>query len=146
MCAFQQENDKVLMKALSQYDPAQHEEPKADLLRLLLTYALDMLEAMNCADGLSRTAHQLSILSKLNVGRTIGNYGNESKTYVAKRDLMAPFRTSKKYAFYWKLRKELETQKRFSGKTKSRKQIGFDKAMQLDTILENNNAQFRHEN
>ena len=76
----------------------------------------------------------------MNIGRTIGNYGSDNQTYVPKRDLMASFRNSKKYAFYWRLRKELLQQKRFSGKTKSRKQIGFDKAMQLDTILENNNT------
>ena len=35
------------MKALAQYDPAEHEEPKAELLKLMLTYALDMLEWMN---------------------------------------------------------------------------------------------------
>eukprot|EP00354_Favella_ehrenbergii_P005895 CAMPEP_0170472322 /NCGR_PEP_ID=MMETSP0123-20130129/14373_1 /TAXON_ID=182087 /ORGANISM="Favella ehrenbergii, Strain Fehren 1" /LENGTH=68 /DNA_ID=CAMNT_0010740517 /DNA_START=480 /DNA_END=686 /DNA_ORIENTATION=- len=67
-----------------------------------------MIDAMNNAEGLARNTLQLSILSKMNVGRTIGNYGNENKTYVARRDLMAPFRSSKKYVFYWKLRKELE--------------------------------------
>ena len=134
------------MKALAQYDPNQHEEPKADLMRLLLTYALDMIDAMNNAEGLNRTSLQISILSKLNVGRQIGNYGNDQKAACAlRKDLMAPFKASKKYAFYWKLRDELEARKRFSGKTKSRKQIGFDRAMQLDTILENSMHQ-GHEN
>ena len=48
---------------------------------------------------------------------------------------MATFRASKKYAFYWKLKKELFSKRRFSGVPKT--QIGFDMAMQLDTVLEN---------
>ena len=50
---------------------------------------------------------------------------------------MAPFRTSKKYAFYWKLQTELARRKRFSGTTQNPdKKLGFEKAMQLDTVLE----------
>ena len=40
---------------------------------------------------------------------------------------MATFRTSKKYAFYWKLKKELMSKRRFAGVPRSK--IGFDKAM-----------------
>ena len=44
-----------------------------------------------------------------------------------RKDLMATFRTSKKYAFYWKLKKELMSKRRFAGVPRSK--IGFDKAM-----------------
>ena len=58
---------------------------------------------------------------------------------MARKDLMAPFKASKKYKFYWRLRKEMEGQKRFSGRTQNTKNLGFDRAMQLDTVLENAN-------
>ena len=65
----------------------------------------------------------------------IGTFGDVGKTSITRKDLMAPFKTSKKYAFYWKLRKEMQSQKRFSGQAQTK--MGFEKAMQLDTVLEN---------
>ncbi len=39
----------------------------------------------------------------------IGTFGDVGKTSITRKDLMAPFKTSKKYAFYWKLRKEMQS-------------------------------------
>ena len=55
---------------------------------------------------------------------------------------MGPFRNSKKYAFYWKLKRDMETSKRFSGQATQNKagKFGFEQAMQLDTVLEHSNC------
>jgi len=49
--------------------------------------------------------------------RVIASTGmrDSPKVSLGRRDLMAPFRTSKKYAFYWKLKKEMQSKRRFSG-------------------------------
>lgn len=52
LCAIYQEKDKVLQSALARYEPSLNEEPSPELLRLLLTYALDLVEAMNMAEGI----------------------------------------------------------------------------------------------
>ena len=52
LCAIYQEKDQVLQSALAFYDPSLNQEPSPELLRLLLTYALDLVEAMNMADGI----------------------------------------------------------------------------------------------
>lgn len=126
------------MKALASYDPASNQEPRADLLRLLLTYALDMVDAMNNAEGLSRKSQQLTRISRGGAcGKLLGSFGEAGNSSITRKDLMAPFKSSKKYAFYWKLRKEMQAAKRFSGTTQNKKNIGFDRAMKLDTVLEN---------
>ncbi len=51
---------------------------------------------------------------------------------------MAPFRHSKKYAFYWRMKREIEAQRRsYRGGVNSAVKIDFDAAMKLDTVLEN---------
>ena len=52
------------------------------------------------------------------------NMRDSPKVSIGRRDLMATFRTSKKYAFYWKLKKELYSKRRFSGVQKEK--LGFD--------------------
>lgn len=100
---------------MQQYELNQNEEPRPELLRLLLTYALDMVDAMNKAEGFSHTSLQVQRVGQF--GKDFGNFGDDKKLSVLRKDLMAPFKASKKYSFYWKLRKEMEIQKRFSGKT-----------------------------
>ena len=46
---------------------------------------------------------------------------------MTRKDLMGPFRTSKKYAFYWKLKRDLEANKRFSGMAiQNKNKLGFE--------------------
>ena len=50
LCALYQEKDKTLMQAVTSFDPSRHEEPNPNLVKLLLTYCLDMVDAMNSSD------------------------------------------------------------------------------------------------
>jgi len=54
LCALYQEKDKLLQSALARYDPSLNSDPSPELLRLLLTYALDLVESMNQAEGIFR--------------------------------------------------------------------------------------------
>ena len=90
---------------------------------------------MNMAEGIFKQPLQQSRMTSNRVVNGAANMRDSPKVSLGRKDLMATFRQSKKYAFYWRLKKELQTKRRFHGVPKT--QIGFDKAMQLDTVLEN---------
>ena len=97
-----------------------------------------MVDVMNNAEGISRKSQQQSRISRNGTcGKLIGSFGDAGNTPQNRKDLMAAFKASKKYAFYWKFKQEMQSQKRFSGTTQKNKNIGFEKAMKLDTVLEN---------
>ena len=90
---------------LSRYDPNTESEPPTDLLKLLLTYALDLVETMNNSDGIYRQPTPQRPQSR---GRVLSaSRHDDTRTRInttVRKDLMAPFKASKKYAFYWRLK------------------------------------------
>ena len=96
------------MQAVTCFDPSRHEEPDPQLVKLLLTYCLDMVDAMNNSE---RVCKQQVRDNKFRTNGVISNNSvgvNKNKISGQRKDIMAPFRTSKKYAFYWRLKREVE--------------------------------------
>jgi hypothetical protein len=60
---------------------------------------------MNGADGI----YKQGLSGKLGQKTTVNfNPGNSKGMMKTRKDIMTPFRTPKKYAFYWKMKKQVE--------------------------------------
>ena len=92
LCALYQEKDKFLMQAVSSFDPERHEEPSPELMKLLLTYCLDMVDVMNSSERVCKNQVRENKFSKSGVmsNNCIGI--NKNKFTAQARDIMGPFR------------------------------------------------------
>ena len=82
---------------------------------------------MNNAEGVFKQRRPSHKESCFNPTSSKGNM-------MARKDLMAGFKASKKYAFYWRLKHKSDGAQRFVPK---QAKLGFEQAMMLDTVLEN---------
>ena len=62
LCALYQEKDKALTNAVMNFSPKDGQEPSQELLKLCLTYALDLVEAMSNADTIFRGAQRKDLM------------------------------------------------------------------------------------
>ena len=113
LCAFYDESNQKLRKAIAAYDPLVHDEPSPQTLRACLICAISMVEKMNDSDGVYREQKS---------GKKPGSdiFCNMQD----KKDLLAGFRNSRKYDFYF--RAKAEQKKRF---TPAKSKINFKQAM-----------------
>jgi len=84
------ENDKELNAVLASYDPTVHDEPSKNSIKVCLSRAIALVERMNDSHGV--------------YARTVSNkvLGNAIKCNLQeKRDLIASFKKSNKFAWYF---------------------------------------------
>ena len=95
LCSLYDEGNQKLQKAIAAYEPMLQEEPNPNTLRACLVCAIAMVERMNDSDGVYRD---------MKSGKTLG--ANILCNMQDKKDLIAGFKKSKKYAFYFKAKEE----------------------------------------
>ena len=124
LCALYDESNVKLRRAIADYDPMIQDEPSPATLRACLICAIAMVEKMNESDGVYRDTK---------AGKKPGS--NILCNMQDKKDLMAGFRSSKKYAFYFQAKNAQK--QRF---TPAKQKLNFAQAMNMDSILENDKA------
>lgn len=124
LCALYDESNRKLQKAIAAYDPMAQDEPDPQTLHACLACAIAMVERMNESDGVYR---------EMKSGKKPGS--ELLCNMQDKKDLMAGFRSQKKYAFYFKAKNEKK--QRFAPVKST---MSFNAAMHMDSVLENDRA------